>query len=180
MSYGFTKVSERVIHEEPWFTFLAIEFNGPGGERFERFVFRHPGAVGVVAIDGQDVVLVRQFRPAVEIEMLEIPAGKLDIPGEEPVVAARRELLEEAGLEALDLVELARFHNSVGFSDEYTLIYLATELIPTEVGPVGVEEQYLAVERVPLDGVLQLIADGTITDAKSVIGLLSALRYLGR
>ena len=173
-------MSERVIHQENWFTFLAAEFNGPAGERIERYVFRHPGAVGVVPVDGDDVVLVRQFRPAVEMEMLELPAGKLDVPGEAPADAARRELVEEAGLDAPEMVELARFHNSVGFSDELTIVYLATNLIPTKPMAVSVEERYLSVERVPLDQVLRLVADGTITDAKTIIGLLTALRHLGR
>ena len=180
MAPGFTKISERVIHQENWFTFLAAEFDGPAGERIERYVFRHSGAVGVVPVDGDDVVLVRQFRPAVEMEMLELPAGKLDVPGEEPADAARRELVEEAGLDAPEMVELARFHNSVGFSDELTIVYLATNLIPAKPVAVSVEERYLSVERVPLDQVLRLVAAGTITDAKTVIGLLAALRHLGR
>ena len=180
MASGFTKISERVIHQENWFTFLAAEFDGPAGERIERYVFRHPGAVGVVPVDGDDVVLVRQFRPAVEMEMLELPAGKLDVPGEEPADAARRELVEEAGLDAPEMVELARFHNSAGFSDELTIVYLATNLISVKPVAVSVEEQYLSVERVPLDQVLRLVAAGTITDAKTVIGLLAALRHLGR
>ena len=180
MAPGFTKISERVLHQENWFTFLTAEFDGPAGERIERYVFRHPGAVGVVPVDGDDVVLVRQFRPAVEMEMLELPAGKLDVPGEEPADAARRELVEEAGLDAPEMVELARFHNSVGFSDELTIVYLATNLIPAKPVPVSVEERYLSVERVPLDQVLRLVADETITDAKTIIGLLAALRHLGR
>ena len=180
MAPGFTKISERVLHQENWFTFLTAEFDGPAGERIERYVFRHPGAVGVVPVDGDDVVLVRQFRPAVEMEMLELPAGKLDVPGEEPADAARRELVEEAGLEAPEMFELARFHNSAGFSDELTIVYLATNLIPAKSMAVSVEERYLSVERVPLDQVLRLVAAGTITDAKTVIGLLAALRHLGR
>ena len=180
MAPGFTKISERVIHRGNWFTFLAAEFDGPAGERIERYVFRHPGAVGVVPVDGDDVVLVRQFRPAVEMEMLELPAGKLDVPDEDPADAARRELIEEAGLEAPEMVELTRFHNSAGFSDELTIVYLATNLIPAKPMAVSVEERYLSVERVPLDQVLRLVADGTITDAKTIIGLLTALRHLGR
>ncbi|HIL49306.1 MAG TPA: NUDIX hydrolase, partial [Acidimicrobiia bacterium] len=74
----------------------------------ERDVVRHPGAVAVVAIDGGDVVLVRQYRPVLDREMLEIPAGKLDVEGEDRPTAARRELVEEAGLYAHDLVELGR------------------------------------------------------------------------
>ena len=179
MAPGFTKISERVLHQENWFTFLTAEFDGPAGERIERYVFRHPGAVGVVPVDGDDVVLVRQFRPAVEMEMLELPAGKLDVPGEEPADAARRELVEEAGLDAPEMVELTRFHNSAGFSDELTIVYLATKLIPAKPMAASVEERYLSVERVPLDQVVRLVADETITDAKTIIGLLAALRYLG-
>ena len=180
MAPGFTKISERVLHQENWFTFLTAEFDGPAGERIKRYVFRHPGAVGVVPVDGDDVVLVRQFRPAVEMEMLELPAGKLDVPGEEPADAARRELVEEAGLDAPQLELLVRFHNSGGFCDEETSVFLATELVEATPEAVSVEEQYLTVERVRLDDVHDLIADGTITDAKTVIGLLTALRRLRR
>ena len=141
---------------------------------------RHPGAVAVVAVDGDDVVLVRQFRAALERDMLELPAGKLDVPGEPLDAAARRELVEEAGLDAPHLEVLARFHNSGGFCDEETTVFLATELVEATPEAVSVEEQYLTVERVPLDDVPGLLADGTITDAKTVIGLLTALRRLGR
>ncbi len=80
-------------------------FVGPAGEVMERDVVHHPGAVAVVALDGDDVVLVRQYRPVLEAEMLELPAGKLDVPGEDRKMAAHRELVEEAGLDARDLVE---------------------------------------------------------------------------
>ncbi|SVA08010.1 uncharacterized protein METZ01_LOCUS60864, partial [marine metagenome] len=143
-------------------------------------VIRHPGAVAVVAVDGDEVVLVRQFRAALEAEMLEIPAGKLDVPGEPLEAAARRELVEEAGLDAPQLELLVRFHNSGGFCDEETSVFLATELVEATPEAVSVEEQYLTVERVRLDDVHDLIADGTITDAKTVIGLLTALRRLRR
>ena len=179
MISSFTKTSERVIHQEDWFAFLAIEFDGPAGERIERYVFRHPGAVGVVPIDGDEVVLVRQFRPAIEMEMLELPAGKLDVPGEEPEDAARRELVEEAGLDTPGMVELVRFHNSAGISDELTIVYLATELVAAEPMAASVEERYLSVERGPLNRIPRMIADGTITDAKTIIGLLAALSHLG-
>ena len=155
-------------------------FEGPAGEVLERDVVHHPGAVAVVALDGDDVVLVRQYRPVLEAEMLELPAGKLDVPGEDRKMAAHRELVEEAGLDARDLVELGRFHNSIGFCDEETTIYLATDLKATTPEAASVEEQYLTVERVPIGEAEGLIADGTITDAKTVIGLLQTLRRLGR
>ena len=180
MGHGFTKTGERVLHEGFVITLATATFVGPAGEVMERDVVHHPGAVAVVALDGDDVVLVRQYRPVLEAEMLELPAGKLDVPGEDRAMAARRELIEEAGLDAHDLVELCRFHNSIGFCDEETTVYLATDLEATAPEAASVEEQYLTVERVPIGEVEGLIADGTITDAKTVIGLLQTLRRLGR
>ena len=180
MGHGFTKIGERLLHEGFVITVATATFEGPAGEVLERDVVHHPGAVAVVALDGDDVVLVRQYRPVLEAEILELPAGKLDVPGEDRRTAARRELVEEAGLDARDLVELGRFHNSIGFCDEETTIYLATDLKATTPEAASVEEQYLTVERVPIGEAEGLIADGTITDAKTVIGLLQTLRRLGR
>ena len=176
----FKKVSEKLIHGEDWFSFAVAEFEGPVGERINRYIFHHPGAVGVVPIEDENIVLVRQYRPALEKEMLEIPAGKLDIEGEEPEKAARRELIEEAGLDASNLQELCSFYNSAGFSDEKTVIYLATEMTRVEKMAASVEEQYMTTEKVPLEDVHELIASGYITDAKSIIGIYSALRSIGK
>ena len=99
-SAGFRKTAERLLHDGYIISLFEAEFEGPAGERITRDVVRHPGAVAVVAIDRDEVVLVRQFRAALEAEMLELPAGKLDVPGEPLEVAARRELVEEAGLDA--------------------------------------------------------------------------------
>ncbi|MBJ30825.1 MAG: ADP-ribose pyrophosphatase [Acidimicrobiaceae bacterium] len=175
---GFTRTGETVLHRGHVITLATATFTGPAGEVMERDVVHHPGAVAVVPVDGDEVVLVRQYRPVLEREMLEIPAGKLDVPGEDLVDAARRELVEEAGYDTLELVELARFHNSIGFCDEHTTVFLASDLVSVEPKAVSVEEEYLTVERVPLDEVEGLIDDGTITDAKTVIGLLRALARL--
>ncbi len=177
---GFTRTGEEILHVGHVITLARATFEGPAGEVLERDVVHHPGAVAVVALDGDEVVLVRQYRPVVEREMLELPAGKLDVPGEDRPTAARRELVEEAGYDAPGLVELGSFHNSIGFCDEHTTIYLATELVPDTAMAVSIEEEYLTVERVHLDEVEGLIDDGTITDAKTVLGLLWTLRRLGR
>lgn len=179
-SSGFTRTSETILHRGHVITLSTATFEGPAGEVLERDVVHHPGAVAVVPVDGDEVVLVRQYRPVLEREMLEIPAGKLDVPDEDLPTAARRELAEEAGYDAPELVELCRFHNSIGFCDEQTTIYLATKLVPVASKAVSVEEEYLTVQRVPLSKVEDLINDGTITDAKTVIGLLRALRLLWR
>ena len=170
---NFRKVSETTLHEGFVVTYNQAVFEGPQGEVLERDVVRHPGAVAVVALDKGEVILVNQYRPALERNTLEIPAGKLDVPGEAKTEAARRELIEETGHDCSELTLLLEFHNSAGFTDEITSIYLAKELIPTEAKAVSIEEEYLTVIRLPLEEALKLTRDGTITDAKTVIGLLA-------
>ena len=89
----------------------------------ERTVIRHPGAVAVVAVDGSDVVLIRQYRSPTDSMLLEIPAGKLDLPGEDLIEAARRELEEEVGLAATSMELLASFWTTPGFSNERLWVY---------------------------------------------------------
>ena len=79
---GFVRTGETVLHRGHVITLATATFTGPAGEVMERDVVHHPGAVAVVPVDGDEVVLVRQYRPALDREMLELPAGKLDVPGE--------------------------------------------------------------------------------------------------
>lgn len=177
---GFRRLRERNIHEGHVIRVVAGEFETPDGEVVHRDIVRHPGAVCVVPVDGDEVVLVRQYRAPVEHEVLEIPAGKRDVAGEAPEVTAIRELEEEVGFTAGRLVPLARFYNSVGFCDERSHVFLATDLTPVAHDRQGPEEVHMSIERLPLDDVAAAIADGRIEDAKTVIGLLAALRHLGR
>ncbi len=131
-------------------------------------------------MDGDEVVLVRQYRAAVDLEVLEIPAGKRDVAGEDPELTAHRELAEEVGLAAGSLHKLAEFYNSIGFSDELSHVFLATDLTPVADDRQGIEEQHLTVERIRLDDVPALIAARELVDAKTVIGLLLAREALGR
>ncbi len=179
-SARFRKLGERPIHDGYVISLVESSFEAPDGTAMSRDVVRHPGAVSVVPVDGDEVVLVRQFRAPVENELLEIPAGKRDVAGEEPAVTALRELEEEVGLTTDSLVPLARFYNSVGFSDEYSHVYLATDLRPVAADPHGVEEEWMTIERIRLDDGPALSASGEIEDGKTVIGLLMALRHLGR
>ena len=162
--------------------FLSITnelIQAPGGEPFGRTVVHHPGAVVVVPVDGDEVVMVRQFRAAVGHDILEVPAGKRDLDGEPPEETARRELEEEIGYRPGRLVKLAEFYNTPGFCDEYTYLFLATELI--DLGgnqAVGPEEEAMTIERIPLDRIDGLIDGGELQDAKSIIGLLLARRAL--
>lgn len=163
--------------------FLVLDeahIEGSDGEAFTRSVVRHPGAVVVVAIEADGrALLVRQYRASVDRELLEVVAGKRDVDGEAPEDTARRELEEEVGRTAGRLVPLCEFYNSPGFTDEYTHLYVALELTELD-GPRGVteEEAAMSVERIDLDDVEDLIACGALVDAKSIIGLLLARRFL--
>lgn len=158
-----------------------LEVEGEG-ERFKRLVVHHPGAVVVVPVepDRAHVLLVRQYRAAADRELLEVVAGKRDVEGEPPETTASREMHEEIGRRPGRLVKLCEFFNSPGFSDEYTHLYVALDIEELDApAAVNAEERALTVERVHLDEVDDLIADGRIVDAKSIVGLLLARRYLG-
>ena len=151
---------------------------GPDGDEFDRHVVHHPGAVVVVPVVGDDALMVRQYRVATGSSLLEVPAGKRDVPGEAPEATAARELEEEIGMRAGRLHQLCEFFNSPGFCDEYTHLFLATELETTERAGVSAEELAMTIERLPLSEIDARIAGGELIDAKSIIGLLLARRYL--
>lgn len=154
-------------------------YAAPDGSEFAREVVRHPGAVSVVPVlDDGRVLLVRQYRAALDRDLLEVPAGKRDVAGEAPELTAARELEEEVGMRAGRLDELARFYNSAGFSDEHSIVYLATGLSPCATTAVGVEEEHMTIEKVSLGDVPALIAGGDLLDAKTIIGLLLAREHL--
>ena len=124
--------------------------------KFERDVVHHPGAVVVVPLTAsRTVVMVRQFRAAVDAELLELPAGKRDVRGEPTEITAARELAEEIGRRAGRLDLLARFYNSPGFSDEFSWLYLAQDLSVAPLDRQGAEERHMAIEEVPLAAALR-------------------------
>lgn len=176
---GFTPVGERQGWQGRVVSVSVAEIRAPDGSVYEREIVRHPGAAVIVPLDGQEVIMVRQYRPAVNRELLEIPAGKLDSEDEPPEMTAQRELEEEIGKRAGHLELLAVFHNSPGFCDEITHCYLATELTDTDRRPHGIEEQHMAIERIKLAEVTDLVASGEVADAKSIVGLMLARERLG-
>ncbi len=174
----FSFQGEREIWRGSVISLAEASFEDPDGEPFERDIVHHPGAVSVVPVDGDEVILVRQFRAAPNRDLLEIPAGKRDVAGEELEVTAQRELAEEIGFTAGRLVKLAEFYNSAGFSDELSHVYLGTDLQPAERDAQGVEERHMTVERVRLDDVPALIEARELVDAKTIIGLTLARERL--
>jgi len=146
------------------------------GHRTLREIVEHGGAIAVVAIDADErVILVRQFRKAMEQTLLEIPAGTLKRE-EDPLDCARRELEEETGSGADTWQKLGFFYTSPGFCTEGMHVYLATALRPAGREPD--EDEIIEVVPVPLSDVTALIERGEIRDAKSIAGLLMALRAL--
>ncbi|MGH2706460.1 MAG: NUDIX hydrolase [Actinomycetota bacterium] len=151
----------------------------PNGKESRRETVLHPGAAAVVPVDGGRALLVRQHRHAVGIELLELPAGKLDEPGESPEACARRELEEETGYRCAELELLSRIFTSPGFTDEVIYVFLAPQIEQVGPPPGDDEGEPLSLEWVDLREVVRLILDGSISDAKTIIGLLLALERMG-
>jgi len=157
-------------------------FEDPEGSRFERDVIRSPGAVGIVPLSFDNgvptIAFVRQYRGPLDRFVLEIPAGMRDVPGEPPESTARRELMEEAGLDAANIEYLTQYFTSAGMTDSILHLYLATELSTVVRDLHGPEENHMDVVRFPLAEAVDMVVRGEINDAKTVIGLLLVDRRL--
>lgn len=163
-------VSEDVAWTGRIFNVDRLNVKLPDGRVAIRDVVRHPGAVAIVALteDGR-ICLVRQYRTALGRVTVEIPAGKLD-PGEDPLECANRELLEETGMEAEKIAFLTTIATSDGFCDELIHIYMATGLSFTQSSPDA--DEFINVDLVPLEELVDAVLDGRIEDAKTVVGAL--------
>jgi ADP-ribose pyrophosphatase len=163
------RIGSRTTHEGQTISVRVDEFRYEDGSTREREVVAHPGAVAIVAHDESQLYMVRQPREAVrEDSLLELPAGKLDVEGETPLVCAKRELEEEVGIDAAEWRELKRIYSSPGFTDEVVHIFVATSL--TEVGAHPSDDERIEVVKVPLDELDAAIE--ACVDAKSLVGLL--------
>jgi 8-oxo-dGDP phosphatase len=164
----------------PVFTVLTDEVRMPDGGYANRDYVLHVGAVGAVAVDDEDrIVLVHQYRHPIGHPLWELPAGLTDVEGEDLVDAARRELAEEVDLAAGYWQLLVDAHTSPGFTTEVIRLYLARDLTEIPASERYVrhgEEADLTVARVPLDEAGEMALRGEITNAACVIGVFAALR----
>lgn len=181
--HGFSHLGDSLVHQGYIWHLVTAQFESPSGERFVRDIVRSPGAVAVVpiSIDASGalvVTLLRQYRPALDAELIEIPAGMRDVDGEPPEFTAQRELAEEIGRNAGQLELLTVFHNSAGMTNSTTHVFLATDMVEVPAQAHGPEEEAMTVLHVDFDEALSLVASGRISDAKTVIGLLLAARRL--
>lgn len=163
------RVGSKVVYEGQIATVRVDTFRAADGSEYEREIVGHPGAVAVVAHDEERLFLVRQPREAVgEGDLLELPAGKLDVEGETPLECARRELEEEAGVRAAEWREVKSFYTSPGFAEEEVTVFFATGLERVDPNPdEGEDLEIVEWPLADLDGAIDACAD-----AKSLVGLL--------
>jgi len=170
----FTVEGSRVEHVGAVVTTETLTVRTPEGATVERQVVRHPGAVAVVAVHEGHVILVEQFRATIDANLVEIPAGKCDVKGEALELAARRELIEEVGLDPQTLEYLGDFATAVGFSDEILSIFATNDCVDVGRQVDGPEEEHSTIVRVPLAEIDEWLATNRLRDAKSLIGLFWA------
>lgn len=147
----------------------------PDGRVTTREIVEHSDCVAVVANDADgDILLVSQFRKSIGKELLEIPAGGIE-PGEEPPDCVRREMREETGFLPKKIEKLGGFYSTPGYCTEYLHLYLATDLVPSQLHAEDTEN--ITLVKVPVSQIRSLITSGSICDAKSIAGLLFFLEY---
>jgi ADP-ribose pyrophosphatase len=173
-SHGKAKIiSSRTVYRGPVFWVTTDEVQEPGGVRARRDIIHHTGSVVILAVEESGptprVLLERQYRHAANDFLWELPAGRID-PGEKPLPAAQRELLEETGYTASHWRRIFNFYASPGFVAETMSVYLATGLRAGDAQPEA--DEVIAKRLVPLASAVHMVLKGTIRDAKTISSVL--------
>ncbi|BAP85905.1 ADP-ribose pyrophosphatase [Paucilactobacillus hokkaidonensis JCM 18461] len=172
MSQEEKQISSRSVFSGHIMDVEVADVKLPDGKMTTREIVRHAPAVAILAIDDdQQMLLMRQWRAAVDQATLEIPAGKVDDRDQNAIDAAHRELNEETRLATDNLTKVSSFYTSVGFSDEYMTLFLAQNLIPVTQKLPQDEDENLQLEKVTLDKALEMIKTGKICDAKTIMAV---------
>jgi ADP-ribose pyrophosphatase len=173
-------ISSKISFRGPVFSVSTDQVEEPGNVRARRDVIRHSGSIVVLPLDDSGrtprVLLERQYRYAAGMRMWELPAGRVD-PGENPLAAAKRELLEETGYRAGKWQKALFFYVSPGFLDESMTVYLASGLEKGVAQPE--EDERIAVRFFPLRQAVRMATSGKIVDAKTIASLLWLEKKLG-
>jgi ADP-ribose pyrophosphatase len=141
----------------------------PNQKYSKREIIEHCGGVAIIATHEGKIILVKQYRKAVEKSLYELPAGKLESM-EDPLVCAKRELMEETGYEPQNLKFVFNFYSSPGFTNEMINLFIADRII--FVGASPDEDEYIEVVEIPFEEAFRMVSDGEIIDAKTIVGLL--------
>lgn len=149
----------------------------PNGNMSKREVVEHRGGVGIIPIDGSDVILIKQFRYAFKKVLLEIPAGKREKNEKAPLETAYRELQEEIGAVADKLIYLGEFYPTVGYDEEIIYLFVATGLHFSNKQNLD-EDEFLNIQRINYKEALEMVKNNEIKDAKTIIGLLRCGEYV--
>ena len=172
-----TWISKEEIHKGKIFSLWGGKVALDNGDTAVREYVRHPGGVAVVPVVDHNVILIQQFRIAIGREVIELPAGLLE-PGEEPIACAARELEEELGYRAKELIPLASYFSSVGFADERMHIFLALE--PEKATLKRDADERIREILMPMEMIQEKLTAQVFEDAKTIIGLREFLAYLER
>ncbi|MFH1523733.1 MAG: NUDIX hydrolase [Chloroflexota bacterium] len=172
----FELLESEIVYSGRAFTIRRDTLRLPDGREAEFDIVDHVGSVVIIPIDAEgNLIFVRQYRHASGLDLLELPAGTLNVD-EAPEACARREVREETGMAAGNLEELGGFYLAPGYSTEYMHVYLATDLYPNPLDADA--DEFLTVERIPLTKALASATHGEIPDAKSLAALFFAKQHL--
>ena len=174
-----TKISSENIYDGTLLHVKKDKVELPNGDISYREWIKHPGASAVIPVtDNNEIILVRQYRYPIQALTMEIPAGKLDVAGEDPLECAKRELEEETGYSAQEYQFLTKLATTVGFSDEFIYIYAARGL---KAGQQHTDEhEFINVVTVPLAKAVEMVHSGDILDGKSVVAILMLQNMLAK
>lgn len=172
MNYEEKTIAEKHIYSGNIINVELVTVTLPDGRQATRDIVMHPGASAVIPLNEKgELYMVRQYRKPIEAVSLEIPAGKLD-HGEDPQICAERELKEETGLSANKITHLASVHSTPGFSNEILHLYAATGL--SEGESCADTDEFISTEKFAVTQLEDMVLNGEITDAKSIIGIFLA------
>jgi ADP-ribose pyrophosphatase len=172
----FKEIGSTTIYHGRVFDVRQEQLRLPTGRVVQLDIVAHPGAVVLVPVDNEgNLLFVRQYRHAAGKLILELPAGTTET-GEDLVSCAHRELREETGMAAGSLKKIGEFYIAPGYSTEYLYIYLANNLHPAPLP--GDDDEFIQIERIPVDQAFTLAEQGSIIDAKTLAALLLARQHL--
>lgn len=164
-------ISEEDIYDAKIFELKKLTVKLPDGKEAPRCVIKHKGASCILPVDGDDIIFVVQYRAAIRRLMLELPAGKLDSEDEDPYDCAVRELEEETGYKAGEMIFLRKYIPAAGYSGEVIHLFVAKNLTKTYTHPD--EDEFVSVVRIPVNEAYEMCLDGRIEDSKTVISVMT-------